>query len=105
MGNLSEVLQQLKVERERAQKVVASIDSALAALGGSASNGLNRTISAAGRRAISLAQKARWAKSKSKAQPSTVKPRRKMSLAARRKIAAAQTARWAARKANQKKAA
>jgi hypothetical protein len=56
-------------------------------------------LSAAGRRAISLAQKARWANR------TATKPKRIMSTAARRKIAIAQKARWAAWKAKQKKAA
>ena len=55
-------------------------------------------MSAAARRKISLAQKARWAKQKSK-------PRRTMSAAGRKRIAAAQRARWAKAKAQQKKAA
>jgi hypothetical protein len=62
-------------------------------------------MSAAGRRAISLAQKARWAKRSAKGQTGTTKPKRIMSAAARRKIAAAQKARWAAWKAKQKKVA
>jgi hypothetical protein len=107
MGNLSGVVQQLKRERERAQKVVTRLDAAIAALGSSASNGsgLRRPMSAAGRRAVSLAQKARWARKRSNGAAGTTKPKRKMSVAARRKIAAAQRARWAAWKANQKKAA
>ena len=64
MGHLSGVVQQLKKERERAQKALTRIDAAIAALGSSGSNG-RRSISAAGRRAISLAQKARWAKQRS----------------------------------------
>ena len=67
------------------------------------SNG-KRTISAAGRRKISLAQKARWAKSKANPQPVSTKPKRTISLSARRKIAAAQRARWAKAKAQSKKA-
>jgi hypothetical protein len=103
MGNLSRVVQQLKKERERAQRVVTRIDAAIAALGSSASDGagLRRTMSAAGRRAVSLAQKARWAKRRSNGAAGTTKPKRKMSVTARRKIAAAQRARWAAWKANQ----
>jgi hypothetical protein len=104
MGNLSLVVQQLKKERERAQKTLTRIDAAIDALGSSVSNG-HRSISAAGRRAISLAQRARWAKQKSNAVAATTKPKRKMSVAARRKIASAQRARWAAWKAKQKKAA
>jgi len=64
MGKLSRVVQQ---KRERAQQVVTRIDAAIAALGSwqSIGKGVRRTISAAGRKAISLAQKARWAKKKS----------------------------------------
>jgi hypothetical protein len=90
MKHMNVVVQQLKKERTRAQQQVQQIDAALTALG-SNSNGASRTISAAGRRAISLAQKARWAKAKGHAP----KPKRTMSVAARRKIAAAQRARWA----------
>ena len=61
MKHLSVVVQQLKKEREHVQQQVQRIDQALAALG-SSSNGSSRTMSAAGRRRISLAQKARWAK-------------------------------------------
>jgi len=105
MGNLSVVVRQLKKERERTQKAIARIDAAIAALGSSASNGRQRTLSKAGRRAISLAQKARWAKRKSNGAARAMKPKRKMSAAARRKIAAAQRARRAQWKAKQLKAA
>ena len=49
------------------------------------------TMSAAGRRKISLAQKKRWAKTKGQAP----KPKRAISAAGRKRIAAAQRARWA----------
>ena len=55
---------------------------------------VKRTISAAGRRKISLAQEARWAKRASDGKAGTAKPKRTMSASARRKIAAAQRARW-----------
>jgi hypothetical protein len=90
MKNMNVVVQQLKKEREHAQKQLHRIDEALAALG-SVSNGVSRTLSAAARRKISLAQKARWAKVKGHAP----KPKRTISLAGRRRIAAAQRARWA----------
>jgi hypothetical protein len=90
MKHLNEVVQQLKRERERTQKQLQRIDEALAALG-SSSNGMSRTMSAAGRRRISLAQKARWAKARGHAP----KPKRTISAAGRRRIAAAQRARWA----------
>ena len=88
MNHMNVVVQQLKKERDHTQQQLQRIDEALAALGGS-SNGASRTMSAAGRRKISLAQKARWAKTR------TAKPKRTMSVAARKKIAAAQRARWA----------
>ena len=107
MGNLSVVVRQLRTERERAQSEVNRIDAALAALGSASSNG-NRgghTMSVAARRKISLAQRARWAKSKGQDQAGKVKPKHTMSASARRKIAAAQRARWAKVKSRQKKAA
>ena len=57
-----------------------------------------RRVSAAARRKMSLAQKARWAKVSPNVQPSA-KPKRVMSASARRKIAAAQRARGAKVKA------
>jgi len=95
MASMSGVVQQLKIERERAQKQVRRIDAALAALGSVSSNGASRqhTMSASARRKISLAQKARWAKQKSTVQPA--RPKRTISAAGRRRIAAAQRARWA----------
>jgi hypothetical protein len=104
MGNLSGVVQHLKKELERAQNEVRRFGAALAALGNSNSNG-RRPLSAAARRKISLAQKARWAKTASNKQAAATRPKRTMSAAARRKIAAAQRVRWAAWKAKQKKAA
>src|SRR5579863_5153362 len=99
MADLSSVVQLLKKERERTQKELNQLDAALSALGGSVANGHGRGLSAAGRRAISLAQKARWARKHSTAQAQPAPRRRKLSLAARKKIAAAQKARWAAWKA------
>jgi hypothetical protein len=90
MENMNGVVQQLKREREHVQEQLQRIDKALAALG-SSSNGTSRTISAAGRLRISIAQKARWAKAKGHAP----KPKRTMSVSARRKIATAQRLRWA----------
>ena len=52
------------MQKERAQHVreIAKLDSALAALGNGA--GSRRTLSAAARKRISDAQKARWAKAR-----------------------------------------
>ena len=102
MGNMSGVVQHLKKELERAQKEVRRFGAALAALGSSNSNG-QRTLSASARRKISLAQKARWAKQKSKGQAGTMRPKRTISAAGRRRIVAAQRARWA--KVRERKAA
>ena len=109
MPNLSHIVDQLQSQRKQVQSELGRLDAAISALRGSnTNNGLSttavasprrRTLSAAGRRAISLAQKARWANR------AATKPKRVMSAAARRKIAIAQKARWAAWKAKQKKAA
>jgi hypothetical protein len=58
MANLSAVVEQLKKERERAHKELARIDSALVALGSSS----KRTVTAASRRKMAAAQRARWAR-------------------------------------------
>ncbi len=66
MANLSAVVQQLRKERARAQHVVERLDAALKALKHLASGGSGprprRKLSAAARKKISAAQKARWAK-------------------------------------------
>jgi hypothetical protein len=57
-----------------------------------------RTMSAAARKLISEAQKARWAAQKRKASPKKPKVRRPMSPAARKKLSILMKARWATRK-------
>lgn len=89
MTNMSGVIQQLKAEQERVHKEVQRIDAALAALGVHSNGTRPHTMSAAARRRISLAQKARWAKQRAP------KPKRTISAAGRKRIAAAQRARWA----------
>ena len=104
MANLAGVLKELQQERGRLDQVIQVIGN----LVGRDRTGIRtkprpkRTLSAAARRKISLAQKARWAKTRRAAAPTRV---RTMSRAARNKIAAAQRARWAKSKAQQKKAA
>lgn len=80
MANLTGILQELEATREKLQRELSSIESAIAALRGS--NGNSRTSSS-----------------------NATRPRRFMSVAARRRIAAAQRARWAKWKAAKKKAA
>jgi hypothetical protein len=70
MNNLTAVVHQLKQAQVKAQRELRSIDLALSALTNLSVNGpkrSRRTMSAAARRKISLAQKARWAKQKRKA--------------------------------------
>ena len=101
MASLSGIVQVLKDERDRIEKQLSALNAALTAFvgvyGGKAPTiGAAKTkhrVSAAARRKMSLAQKARWAKSASNG--ATPKPKRVMSASARRKIAAAQRARWA----------
>ena len=92
MENISAVVRHLRKELERAKTEIERYSAALAALGSSRLGGQRRTLSAAARRKISLAQKARWAKRNGQA---AARPKRPVSAAARRKMAAAQRARWA----------
>ena len=102
---LSEFVSKLRAARTSLADELRHVDAALVVLGkmkgGSSSTKPCRTMSAAGRRRISLAQKARWAKAKGQAP----KAKRKMSAAGRKRIAAAQRARWAKIRAANKKAA
>jgi hypothetical protein len=99
MANMSNVVQQLKKERDRAAREVKRFDAALAALGSLGKGAVSGTMSAEGRARISAAQKARWAKTKGTTGSGTAKvvsmPKRTMSPAAKKKIAEAQRARWA----------
>jgi hypothetical protein len=118
MGNLDGALQQLRAERKQAQLQVEKIDQAISvieSLNGSGkfgkSNQPARVVSAASRRKMARAQKARWAKTREQSQPiaiaktpGTAPVKRTMSAAARRKIAAFQKARWAKLKAGKKAA-
>jgi hypothetical protein len=76
MSNLARVVQQLNKERDQMQLRIEQLDEALKALTGvgarrgittgygrvQASGRKRRTMSAAGRRRIAAAQRARWAK-------------------------------------------
>jgi hypothetical protein len=117
MGNLTSALQELRAERKQAQLQVEKLNQAISvieSLNGSRTvpqaNQPTRVISAASRRKMARAQKARWQKVREKSQPMTLAKttasapvKRTMSASARRKIAAAQRARWA--KVNQQKKA
>ena len=76
MANLAKVVQQLKQERDQAQRRIEPLDEALKALGGLGGvrggatrvgraqtlGKKRRTMSAAARKRIAAAQRARWAK-------------------------------------------
>lgn len=111
MANLNgfeSIVNGLRTERANLANQLQRVDAALSALGNL--NGGHKTaiprriVSAAARRKMSEAQKARWA-SHNNASAGAPKPKRTMSVAARRKIAAFQRARWAKVRAQQKKAA
>jgi hypothetical protein len=120
MGNLNGALQQLRAERRDAQLHVEKLDKAISVIESLNGSGASRKeyqptriISAASRRKMAQAQRARWARTRKESQPvvaiaktaGSAPVKRTMSAAARRKIAAFQRARWAKLKAQQKKAA
>jgi hypothetical protein len=109
LKGLVSIVSELRAERTNLASQLKHVDAALAVLGklngGSSYTQPRRRLSAAARKKISLAQKARWAKRTSTNEVVAVTPKRTMSAAARKKIAAFQRARWAKLKAQQKKAA
>jgi hypothetical protein len=119
MANLTSALQELREERKQAQAHVEKLDQAISVIESLNGSGTSqkasrptRIISAASRRKMAQAQKARWANVRKESQPvkaaktkASAPKKHTMSASARRKIAAAQRARWAKVKAGQKKAA
>jgi hypothetical protein len=120
MSNLENALRELREKRSRAQVEIDKLDQIISGI--ESLNGIEaapskaaqpkRFISAASRRKMARAQKARWASIRNKSQPtagakitSPAPAKRKISAAGRKRIAEAQRARWAAVKAQQKKAA
>lgn len=80
MTNLSGIVGRLKQEQKQVEKQLSALNAALKAFvgvySGSAKSRGTRTMSAAARRKISLAQKARWAKQKANGKASPAKPQR-----------------------------
>ncbi len=111
------ILSDLRAELDRINQAIAALESlndtgshpaaAYTAAGGSASKP-RRGISAAGRRRISEAAKARWAKMRGKtakaASPKQSGSRRQMSPAARKRISEMMKKRWAERRKKSAKA-
>ena len=102
MTNISSVVSQLRDERTQVQGQLERLDQAISLLG-NLNNGSRsthegtRNMSAASRKRIADAQKARWAKWHQQHGQNNRKtaPKRVVSIASRRKMAAAQRARWA----------
>jgi hypothetical protein len=111
LNGLASIVSKLRVERTNLANQLRHVDAALSVLGklnaGSSytkANGPTRIVSAASRRKMARAQKARWAQSRKGSKPAAAKvkavtgsapAKRTMSASARKKIAAAQRARWA----------
>ena len=107
MSNIENALQDLREKRDRAQSEVEKLNQVI--LGIESLDGLGvshkttlatRTVSAASRRKMALAQQARWASLRKESQPAkaatgSAPAKRSMSAAARRKISLVQKARWA----------
>ena len=111
---MQSVVSLLQKERTRLEDELHRVTAALVAFGNVYMHGSQpkaavatrkkRTISAAGRKRIAAAQRARWAKAKGqKVVSNAARTGRSMSPAARRRIAAAQKARWAKWRKAQKK--
>jgi hypothetical protein len=103
LAGLASFVSELKARRTNLVSELRHVDAALSVLGklgGGSNHGKpGRTMSAAGRRKISLAQKARWARAKGHAP----KSKHTISAAGRKRIAAAARARWAKFRAAKKK--
>ena len=118
LRGLLSIVSELRAERTNLINELKHIDAALSVLGKVSSGSphthahrATRIVSAASRRKMALAQRARWAKVRKESHStgagkttSSTPVKRKMSLAARRKISAAQRARWAKVKGQRKKA-
>ena len=118
MTTFDNVLQQLRSEHKQAQTAVEKLQQAISTIeglnGNSAGTSLNgtrpkKTLSAAARRKIAQAQRARWAKFKKQSPKANVKSIRsgpsRISAAGRKRIAAAARARWARVRAQRSKKA
>jgi phage major head subunit gpT-like protein len=94
MGNLSSALQQLRAERKQAQLQVEKLDQAISVIESLNGSGTvqqatqpTRVISAASRRKMARAQRARWQRVRKELQPAlvTTKQQARFLLSARRR--------------------
>jgi hypothetical protein len=119
MSNVENALKELREKRSRARVEIEKLDQIISGIESLNGTGVlqqpsqpSRVISAASRRKMALAQKARWASVRKQSQPAAAvakatgatPTKRTMSAAARRKIAATQKARWAKIRAAKKAA-
>jgi hypothetical protein len=119
MSNLENALKELREKRSKARTEIEKLDQIISGIESLKGTGVLhkstqpiRMISAASRRKMALAQKARWASVRKQSQPAAAvakatgatPAKRTMSAAARRKIAATQKARWAKIRAAKKAA-
>jgi phage major head subunit gpT-like protein len=111
MPNLDNALQQLREEHKQAQLRVEKLYQAISVIESLDGSGAyrkgtrpTRIVSAASRRKMARAQRARWARVKAHNVIPIVSTRgkRTISAAGRRRIAAAQRARWAKVRAGKK---
>src|SRR5271166_4122276 len=100
MSGLTSALQELRAERSRAQLQVEKLDRAISVVeslnGGGTPNGTShnvtqpvRVVSAASRRKMAKAQKARWAKARNGTGPGNVETKTAASSPAKRTLSTA----------------
>jgi hypothetical protein len=111
MSNLENALRELRQKRNGMQKELEKLEQIITGI--ESLNGMEvpsniaqpkRMVSAASRRKMALAQKARWAKKTTALPLPTVKPKRVISAAGKKRIAAAARAPWAKIRAAKKTA-
>ena len=112
MDNLENALRQLRDEREKLDSAIAVLEGLVGRNSAAPRRGARpgRIVSAAARRRMAAAQRARWARTRAQSQSgggrkTASSGERVLSAAARRKIADAQRARWARFRAQQAKKA
>lgn len=103
MKNVGRIVKLLRKEHDRLARQIKGIAAALEAFGTAYEKSHREPrISPAGRARIAAAQRARWAKSRTKGNQTQKRVAKPKKRTARRKIAAAQRARWAKVKAAKK---
>ena len=115
MASLGNALQELRKDRsatqlslEKLNEIISGVESLNGAGTAGHTSQPKRIISAASRRKMALAQKARWASVRKQSQsvsvgkPNSAPAKHKISAAGKKRIAAAQRARWAKVRAGKK---